>query len=296
MNKHSYRIICILFTTSLLYAQDQYWKNNPHTPWYSAVYRSILGPSLEDRIPELLTEYDQQTMLNPTHLIASQSSCTDIFICGKRFSLDQVCTKIECGPTYDALQIILNSNPLFAKYPLQLAQGASNVFAMTCAQPWHIILHDGYAMLPDAIKLFILHHEVQHHLYNDLAHKHLEAIINISTQNPTLQEQLQTQRQTLQHHIIRYIEYRADRQAILAMQCPYCLQEVALYCEIYQGKYPAGTYNQCGYAYAWQFEPRINELTTEKKCCEHHKNTNNAIDLATTNEITLQYRLNITQG
>ena len=185
--------------------------------------------------------------------------------------------------------MILQSKPIFLKYPLQLRHSLCDMIQGPIAISSSIILHDRFHTEHDAVKLFILFHELQHHLYNDVADNHLEKIINLTSKNPRFAAQLAEHNLSLRNHISRYAEHRADTKAMESICCPYCLQEITA--NICSRNLPAGTFHPQGYLCCWQFEPRITELLAQKKCCQHHINTGKHINLTTIDESTLLDRL-----
>ena len=96
-------------------------------------------------------------------------------------------------------------------------------------------------------------------------------------------------------NINRYNEWRCDTQALLTIQCPYCLLELAL--ETFHSKSKSsstpGLFNPKGYLETWQMIPQVDLLYNKETICKHHLNNNRNIDLTINNGSSLKNRLHI---
>jgi len=292
MKKINLSMLCLLLFFNNINSQNEYWNDNTNKSWYSIMCKSVFGPTLEDRIPELIQGRDCTIA---TSIAPVRGNNPHISLCGTRYSVEKISCKIESGPTHELFQHMLNTQQLFSKYPIQLRRSMCDMITGPLATSSCIILSDMYYQNSDALKLFILYHELQHHIYNDMGNNHLEKIINLNTANVELQEKLEKNKKSLKSHIDRYVEYRSDTKAMQLIECPYCLQEIALAHDKIQRKRAPGTYHSHGYLLSWQFEPSINELLAQKKCCQHHIDTGKQINISIVDESTLLNRLIITQ-
>ncbi len=280
----------LLLTVQEVLPQNEYWKDSSNISWYHWIYQTTFGKPIECFIPQMIIERDVQLDSDTTTWHIPNEN-TKLQLCGIEYTIDQISYKIESGYTYQAFQHIAQPQTFRLKYSIELRRNLCKLLSSSLAISHCIILHDQYYQLPDAVKLFILHHELQHHIYNDIADNHLEKIINLPTTNSQLKKQLALHKESLRQHIIRYVEYRSDTQAMLAIECPYCIQEIAHMRQNIKDSNISGTYHPHGYLCSWQFTSRINELIQEKKCCQHHNDTGKQINLLTIDESTLLNRL-----
>ena len=217
MKKITALSIFLLLISNTINSHSEYWKNNTNKSWYNIICSSILGPTLEDCIPELIQERD--CTIATEIIIPPYNPHT--LLCGKVYSIEKISCIVESGTTYELFQHMLNTQQLFLKYPIQLRRSISDMITGTFTTTSCIILNDVYYQNPDALKLFILYHELQHHIYNDIGDNHLEKMINLQTTNSELKEKLAQNKKSLQSHIVRYVEYRSDMKAMQLIECPY---------------------------------------------------------------------------
>ncbi len=258
---------------------------------------------LEQAISDLMIERDKQTIAQPSHLKKYRNrphQSTDEFISSTN--------SLPCGPVQMALQTLIYKQPLLRNFPLTLHQTTTeNGNVIACAVKASIVLYPLFQRQPDASKLFTLHHELQHHLYNDCNHgldiqmhnrNHLSSLkrtakVQSILENNTSDQQDETMLSILQKNelktqklILRVQERRADTQAMNTMQCPYCLHETAISsCSNNRKLDPKGYLRQ------WQFKPRINELKALGFLCLHHHGNGKRIDLSIKDSSTLASRL-----
>lgn len=282
-------LLSIVLISAHLQIQADYWKNNS---WYTYCHQLLYGQSIEHIIPDLIEKRDQNLIVNKDY---TTCPCTHLIHQNKELCIKTISSPINSGITYEVLQKILENLHCMPNYSIQLRYDNHGIINGPTSVGSYIILDKNYYQFSDAIKLFTLYHELQHHLYNDIANNHLTTIIAMA-ETSELKEKLEKNKDNLSRHIKRYIEYRADRQAMLSMQCPYCLEEIArtysaIYKIIQSHKQNSNTYNPDGYLCDWQFQPHINQLKSEKKCCQHHYNTGNKIDVSITNESSMLNRL-----
>lgn len=287
MNKITLISLKLLLILSYQQLHGEYWKESS---WYTTCYETLFGQSIENSIPELIMQYDENILATPTNLRKQALKPTHILYCNKEFCIQATTKKISFGITYQVFQQILESIPAAKDLYIELLHNTSEEITFPMAVGSSIILHNQYQNCPDATKLFILYHELQHHIYNDVADNHLLKMIQQAKTSQT-KEQLAIHQLSLKNHIRRYIEYRADSQAMLMTQCPYCLEEIAQNLQASSQKY-----NPQGYLHPWQYQPRIDKLMSEKKCCQHHNDTGNIIDLSIIDESSLLNRLTILQS
>lgn len=275
----------LLTTTSSMHAH--YWQDNS---WYTMLRSYINGPTIETIIPDLLNKRDQAIISNPDQSTTKTCTNSTIYYKGQEYCIEQISCPITSGPIHYTFNHLISSIYPSLPYPIQLRRDTCNILQNPLAISSYILLHDGYNQLPDAAKLFCLHHEIQHHRYQDIADNHLSKIIELN-HSAAIQAQLDQHKKSLQQHIVRYIEYRAEMQATLAMQCPHCLQEVAEFYNEYRGNVDEGTYCSQGYFYGWQFKHRITQLHFEQKGCKHHHYNGCAMNLSIIDGTSLPNRL-----
>ncbi|MGZ6251239.1 MAG: hypothetical protein ACXWL2_04365 [Candidatus Chromulinivorax sp.] len=284
--------LIFLFASQNLLISKPYWNSNQTNSWYQTMYTILFGTTLEDAIPELLIQRDC-TLRKNNQLCKLPNRCEHILIKNCSYSIDTISKPITSGYTYDAFNVICKKENLLLQYPIDLRYAINNLVIHPTAIASYIILPISYTTLPDAIKLFILYHELEHHLHNDIGNNHLEQIITLAQNNPVLKNQLEEHKEKLHQHIIRFVEYRADSKAVESFQCPYCLQEIVTLHKQVMKQYPCGTFDPQGYLQPWQIEEHIEKLLCQKTCCKHHLQNHQTIDLSIIDESSLLNRLMI---
>ncbi|MBP6869956.1 hypothetical protein KBC04_03680 [Candidatus Babeliales bacterium] len=284
--KYSPAILAIMLITATIQVQADYWKDDS---WYTSCYQALLGPSIEQIVPNLMGQRDQDILTHPSDQAEQLCNYTHFLYEDQTLCIDTVTCKITSGATYHAFYAILQSMPQLQANKLELRYECNSMLKGPMTVGSFILLDTQYYNRPDAVKLFILHHELQHHLYDDIKNNHLIKMIKLA-QTKELKILLANNAVELLKHIQRYAEYRSDMQAMHGINCPYCLKEIAA---ILQPGNP-GEYRHDGYLYAWQFQAQIDLLIAEKKCCQHHKNTGKQIDISIIDESSMLDRLVIT--
>ncbi len=129
---------------------------------------------------------------------------------------------------------------------------------------------------------------MQHHNQNYLTKlNQTPRIQSILQHNPALTASLEENSSEVRAQIQRYKEWRADTQALQAMQCPYCIEEnMAVTVD-------EGTYNPRGYLNKWQYQSKIKQLKQQGCLCQHHLDNGFNIDTSITDGSTLEQRLKI---
>lgn len=290
MNPTNIRSVIILSLALYSSIDAQYWTTDTSANWYARAYNYIFNTTIDEAtIPNLLQDRDCLVFNNTT--ICPDNHCIDLN--GKIAHISDISTLITSGSTLQAFNTIVKKAAISLPYNIQLRKSTTPDIQFPLAIGQSIILDmHFFKNMPDAVKLFVLYHELQHHLYADVLENHITKIMHLAEKQGKT-EQLPLVQNSLMQHIRRYVEFRSDTKAVESFDCPYCLEEVCRFIEKIYGIVPYGTYEKNGYLHPWQIQPRIDLLISEKKCCQHHHDTDNKININQLDESTLLDRLQI---
>ena len=270
-------------------------------------------------IPRLMDAFTQEMHTMPDKIIIPEiypKVMVSILSCAHAFN-DYITKPVDSGPHYEVFKHIIEKDPILKKRNPSFNTTSGWIGdilfwyngAGGCSTNSKVIFPSNNN--PDAWYLFAINHELQHQrngmnstrwqiasLHSNNALIDLKKTLRVQSilkskiknnQGTNIETILQANGDEVQKEIIRYEEYRADTQAIKAMQCPLCVQEASIDHPENQG------YNPKGYLYQWQFQPRIDQLKAQRTICQHHHENGEIIDTSITDGSTLAKRLNIIQ-
>lgn len=243
-----------------------------------------------------MQQRDEQILNSPIHLAgAHQKTALIEYITSDAYEDPQDETEIISGPYYKTLKKIKSYYPQFAHVDILLKHRApeahsssSNTIGQIACNgidkktgKAQISLLPNFYKVSDTNKLHTLLHELNHILYSDSNHSFLRNMRNTNelkhtTSIPSLKTMIDNNHEFVVANIDRYIEWRCDTQAMFAMQCPYCLVELAKETDNPSQQYSntPGVYHERGYLTTWQMIPQIEQLYRNKTICKYHADNN----------------------
>jgi hypothetical protein len=257
--------------------------------------------AIKEAIPYLMRQRDEQILNNPMHLAGTYHKTALIeYVTSDEYEEPQDETEIKTGPYYETLKKVKSYYPQLAHIDVLLkhrtpeadSSSSSGIDPIACngidkkTGKYQISLLPTFYNVSDTNKLHTLLHELNHILYSDSNHSFLRNMRSTNelknmTSIPLLKAMIDMNHQFIVANIDRYIEWRCDTQAMFAMQCPYCLVELAEETHHSNQQYSntPGVYHESGYLTTWQMIPRIEQLYRNKSICKYHidNNSNQAV-------------------
>lgn len=261
-------------------------------------------------VPLLMMQRDKKILANPVHLnskhdgskfltyILSDESNQDF-----ANDIDEIMHK---GHDYNLFYDRVKKEPIFKNSEIEIARRFNdprNDSALACNSiskngVRRVVLFPLYKHISDINKLHTMLHELEHIKYNDASHAYDMNCCNTNhiadlTQETLLKDILKANTDHVQAQISRYQEFRSDAQAMMAIECPCCLLELALetYNSSRNSSMAPGKFHDLGYLESWQMLARLEELYEHKTICNHHLNNGKKIDITITDGSSLADRL-----
>ena len=247
---------------------------------------------LEIVIPELMHQRKLNIAANPVHLTNQNSSRPLWSTTAGNITLSLSTDKISSGNAYNALCHIIGKEDLFKNYPITLRyeyESAGRAAAMFSS----ILLGSTFDDSCDALKNFILQHELAHHYHGDTqtnSHIITNEIVQLARTEQLKSFLKNSKNKTfISAQIKRYKECNADLRAVEKTECFDCLTEVNIYMKSRDSK----SSESKGYFTSQQ----IAEIAANMKaknpntCCLHHHRNGRKIDLSITDGSTMLDRL-----
>lgn len=255
----------------------------------------IEAQAVKEAVPYLMHQRDEQILNNPIHLANNHKTALIEYVTSNEYEDPQDETEINSGPYYETLKKIksyysqLTDVDVLLKHRTPEANPSypNKIYPIACngidkkTGKYQISLLPLFYSISDINKLHTLIHELNHILYSDSNHSFLRNIRNINelknmTSIAPLQTMIDDNKDLILDNINRYTEWRCDTQAMLALQCPYCLVELAEENHNSNEKYNniPGIYHERGYLTTWQMILPIEQLYRNKTICMYHIHNN----------------------